>query len=290
MKSMTGYGKGVASRDFREITVEIRAVNNRYLEINARFPKNFLACDELVRGLIPKYLSRGTVDVFFSYQNTKSTKGVTADFELIKEYQKLAEQINQELSIPDDLSFCALMRNSEIIIPEQKVEDMDIILELTGMATIEALKNLDEMREVEGEAIFHDLMRLISELESYLDLSLSRAPIVVEEYRTKIRERVTEFLGEIEIDQARLLNEVAFFADKSDVNEELNRLSSHISQFKVAASTQLPSGRKLDFICQEIGREINTLGSKSNDIVLTGYVIEMKNILEKIKEQIRNVE
>lgn len=290
MKSMTGYGKGVASRAEREITIELRAVNNRYLEINARFPKNFLACDDLVRGLIPKYISRGTIDVFFSYQNTQSSRGITADFALIKEYQQLAQQISKELSIPNDICFTALMRNSELIIPEQKTEDMDVVLELTGLATIEALKSLDGMREVEGQAIYNDLMRLITELEGYLDLCLSRTPTIIDEYRAKLTERITEFLGAVEVDHARLLNEVAFFADKSDVNEELNRLSSHISQFRTAASVQLPSGRKLDFICQEIGREINTLGSKSGDIILTGYALEMKNILEKIKEQIRNVE
>lgn len=291
MRSMTGYGKGTSERAGKTVTVELKAVNNRYLEINSRLGKSFALCDEIIRKEISKVIKRGSVDVYFGYENTSGVSSeLKLDLALAAEYVNAAKKLRDEFMLDGDFGATALLRSPEVASLQPVKDDPEIFKEMTREAVTEAIKQLNVMRETEGATIKADLTRLIREIINTLESVVKRAPVVVEEYREKLKQRMTDILKDVPIDENRMLNEVAFFADKADVNEEISRLSSHINQFLSSLESAEPQGRKLDFLSQEMNREINTMGSKSNDIELTKLVVEMKNTLEKIKEQIRNVE
>lgn len=291
MKSMTGYGKGVCARDGNTVTVELKAVNNRYLEINTRLGKSFAALEDALRKQIGAVIKRGSVDVYFSYENTDGSRSeVAVDMALAEKYVAAAKSLRDQFMLDDDFGTVALLRSPEVAQVRPKETDIALIAALAAEATKEALGQLNAMRETEGAAAKADLTRLVKGIVSALEKAILRAPLVVEAYREKLRARMTEVLNGVAVDETRLLNEVAFFADKADINEEISRLSSHIEQFLTCLDSKEPQGRKLDFLSQEMNREINTMGSKASDLELTRLVVEMKDYLEKIKEQIRNVE
>lgn len=292
MRSMTGYGRGVAEKDNRTVTVELKSVNNRFLEINCKLPKSLMYLDDIIQKTIKSSFSRGSFDVFYSYVNNSETaKQVTVDKQLAAEYVAAAKKLRAEFMLEDDYNVTALMRTPDVVTVAYPEDDRDLLCELTRQATTDAAQALEKMRRAEGEGIYADLNKLVSNLEGFLHSAVERAPSVVSEYAAGLRTRIKELIADYSVDEAKLLNEVAFFADKADINEEISRLCSHISQFKsICAEAGQPQGRRLDFLSQEMVREVNTMGSKSNDIVLTGFVVAMKNEVEKIKEQIRNVE
>lgn len=291
MKSMTGYGKGVAERDFRRVTIELKTLNNRFLEINARLPKSLICCDDIIRRTIQERVKRGSVEVYFNYDNnSESNKTIFIDNNLASQYVEVAKGLSEELDLMNDVAITSVLKAPEVMKIETIDDDPEFITELASEAVKLAVNDLESMREKEGESIKEDFTMLICKIESALFRIRELAPKVVDEFREKIKKRIGEYLDGVDIDQARLLNEVAFFADKADINEEISRLGSHISQFRLCLSYDEPIGRKLDFLTQEMGREINTLGSKSNNLEITNLVLEMKNELEKLKEQIRNVE
>lgn len=291
MKSMTGYGKGVAANDKRTVSVEIKSVNNRFLEISCKLPKALMYIDDVIQKTIKSSVSRGSFDVYFSYENlSESAKKVTVDKALAAEYVAAAKALRAEFRMDDDYGVTALLRTPDVATVSVPEDDRELVCELTRKATKEALEKLDAMRKTEGDGVYKDLISLIGNLQSYLNKAKERAPKVVADYKKGLYARVKELLDGYEPDEAKLLNEVAFFADKADINEEISRLQSHIGQFKAICEENAPQGRRLDFLSQEMVREVNTMGSKSNDITLTGYVVAMKNEVEKIKEQIRNVE
>ncbi|MCH5153745.1 MAG: YicC family protein [Clostridiales bacterium] len=292
MKSMTGYGKGVAVNDKRTVTVEIKSVNNRFLEVACKLPKSMMYIDDIIQKTIKAYFSRGSFDVYFSYVNlSESAKKVTVDKVLAAEYVAAAKTLRAEFMLEDDFNVTALLRTPDVASVTVPDDDRELVASLTKQAVEEALCNLNKMRLLEGDGVYADLMSLIGNLEKYLKKATERAPQVVADYNKSLLARVKELLDGHEVDESKLLNEVAFFADKADINEEISRLNSHISQFKaICKEKDAPQGRRLDFLSQEMVREVNTMGSKSNDITLTGFVIAMKNEVEKIKEQIRNVE
>ena len=291
MKSMTGYGKGTASENGRTVTVELKSVNNRYLEINSRLPKSLANCEESLRKEIQSVVRRGSVDVYFNYENTaEDSKTVTVDMALAREYVAAAKKLRTEFCLDEDFNTTALLRSPEVIKLEYGKDDPEMLASLVAAAAAQAAAELDKMRLKEGETAKSDLNILLGNIIGALEKVVVRAPKVVEDYRKKLEARIKDALGSVEVDENRLLTEVAFFADKADINEEVSRLSSHIAQFADCMKSSEPQGRRLDFISQEMNREINTMGSKSNDTELTNLVLFMKNELEKIKEQIRNVE
>ncbi len=291
MKSMTGYGKGVASKDKRTVSVEIKSVNNRFLEIGCKLPKSMMYIDDVIQKTVKANASRGSFDVYFSYENLSDTaKKVTVDNALAAEYVNAAKSLRAQFRLEDDYNVTALLRTPDIISVSVPDDDRELVSELTRQATSEALKKLDIMRKLEGDGILRDLDTLIGNLNDYLAQVKKRAPLVVEDYKKGLIARVKELLDGYEPDESKLLNEVAFFADKADINEEISRLGSHIAQFTAICKENAPQGRRLDFLSQEMVREVNTMGSKSNDITLTRCVVAMKNEVEKIKEQIRNIE
>lgn len=291
MNSMTGYGKFVVTEQDRQVTVEMKSVNNRYLEINCRIPKALSAVEDAVKRTVKKYLRRGSVDVFFSYENNSAQgKKLTVDEVLASAYVDAAKRLALEYEIENSFTITDLLRTNDVVKIDAEDDDEGLLKELVEKCAEGAVKVLNRMRGVEGATIRDDLNKLIGNIDSALTKAEKRAPMVVEDYSVRLRARIEELLNGVPTDEARLMNEVAFFADKADVNEEISRLHSHIAQFRAALDSSDPQGRNLDFLSQEIGREINTMGSKSNDTELTNLVIYMKNELEKIKEQIRNVE
>ncbi|MCL2797570.1 MAG: YicC family protein [Firmicutes bacterium] len=292
MKSMTGYGKGeAADGSGRKVTIELKSVNNRYLEINTRLPRALQFCDDIIRKILQSVLVRGTVDMFFSYENrTEGGKAVVVDWPLARAYVRASQSIIEELPVEDDFGVAALMRTPDVIITESVKEDPEAIGKLAAEAAEKAVSELDKMRAAEGAGIKTDLVAILGSIQAAHTSVALRAPQVVAQFRAKIEARMREILDSVALDEAKLLNECAFFADKADIHEELSRLSSHIGQFLKCIELSGPQGRKLDFIAQEMNREINTIGSKSNDLEITNLVILMKNELEKLKEQIRNVE
>lgn len=291
MNSMTGYGKFVVTEQDRQVTVEMKSVNNRYLEINCRIPKALSAVEDAVKRTVKKYLRRGSVDVFFSYENNSAQgKKLTVDEVLASAYVDAAKRLALEYEIENSFTVTDLLRTNDVVKIDAEDDDEGLLKELVEKCAESAVKELNRMRGVEGATIRDDLSKLIENIDSALTKAEKRAPMVVEDYSVRLRARIEELLNGVPTDEARLINEVAFFADKADVNEEISRLHSHIAQFRAALYSSDPQGRNLDFLSQEIGREINTMGSKSNDTELTNLVIYMKNELEKIKEQIRNVE
>ncbi len=289
MKSMTGYGKCVVEENSRTLTVEMKSVNNRYLEINCRMPKTLAAFEETAKRTVKKYLNRGSVDVYFTYENN-AEKHLAIDEATAKAYYEASKKISELLGVENNYASAELIKTNGVIVEKADEEDEAMLKALVERAVEGAVRALDEMRTVEGATATKDLLRLVDNIDGALAKAENRAPKVVAEYREKLKSRITELLGEVAIDETRLLNEVAFFADKADINEEISRLHSHIAQFRASCANGGPQGRNLDFVSQEMGREINTMGSKSNDSELTALVIYMKNELEKIKEQIRNVE
>jgi len=291
MKSMTGYGKGVAADGTRTFTVELKAVNNRYLEIGCKVPKTLAYTEEILRTCVKETIRRGSVDVYVNYENKSETnKHIEVDFALAGELVKTSKLLRTQYCLDDDFQVTALMRTADVLKVTAGDDDENIVKALAKRAANEAVKNLDDMRAVEGASLKADLKLLTENIIGYLEKAVKRAPSVVAEYRDKLKARIQEALDGVEIDESRLLNETAFFADKADINEEISRLTSHINQFLHCLDSNEPQGRKMDFISQEMNREINTMGSKSNDKELTELVVAMKNELEKIKEQIRNAE
>ena len=291
MKSMTGYGKGVAADGTRTFTVELKAVNNRYLEIGCKVPKTLAYTEEILRTCVKETIRRGSVDVYVNYENKSETnKHIEVDFALAGELVKTSKLLRTQYCLDDDFQVTALMRTADVLKVTAGDDDENIVKALAKRAASEAVKNLDEMRAVEGASLKADLKLLTENIIGYLERAVKRAPSVVAEYRDKLKARIQEALDGVEIDESRLLNETAFFVDKADINEEISRLTSHINQFLHCLDSNEPQGRKMDFISQEMNREINTMGSKSNDKELTELVVAMKNELEKIKEQIRNAE
>ena len=292
MKSMTGYGKATVVRDSRELTIELKSVNHRFLDVSLKIPRTFIEYEDVIRNGLTKGLSRGHVDVFLNYTLVGDTdKTVTVDMSLAKGYVESAKALKEafpELHL--DYNINALMRSNEVLTLTQAEEDGDVIREMLVEAVAKAVDSLNAMREVEGNALRADILGKIDKLEVLLAQVKQYAPMVAEQYREKLRARVTEALGNVQLDEAKLINEVCFFVDKSCIDEEITRLTSHIARAREILSTEEPVGRKLDFLVQEFNRETNTICSKSSYLDLTNVALEMKNEIEKIREQIQNLE
>lgn len=291
MKSMTGYGKGVVSKDGRELTVELKSVNHRFLDVSMRLPRVLSCIEDTLRTAIAARLARGHVDVFVNYRNTRDdAKTVRIDNTLLCAYVTAAKAANSVLALQDDLTLSNVLRLPDVteIIPAD--EDADALIALAKDAANLALDALIEMRIAEGGRLRTALSAGVDNMDVYREEILARAPFVAEEYRKKLNDRIEAVLSDTEIDRARLATEVALFADRCCIDEELVRLKSHIAQFRAYLDASEPVGRNMDFIVQEMNRECNTIGSKANDAALTKSVLACKAEIEKLREQIQNVE
>lgn len=292
MNSMTGYGKAIVERDGRTLTVELKSVNHRFLDVSTKIPRMFIAHEDVIRAALSKYLTRGHVDVFINYVRSEdSDKQVTVDLALAAGYVSAAKCLFEAFpDLRNDFSLNSLMKSGDVLTLTQTDDDAEILRQLLIEAVDEAAKNLNVMRSVEGEALRRDLLGKIDNFEALLNKVKLIAPQVVDNYRAKLTERVTEALNGVAVDEGKLANEVCFFADKSCIDEEITRLTSHIARARELLNASEPVGRKLDFLIQEFNRETNTICSKSSFLDLTDTALAMKNEIEKIREQIQNLE
>ncbi len=291
MYSMTGYGKGSATGDGREMTVELKSVNHRYLDVGMRLPRHLSFLEDPIRSALTARLSRGHIDVFVNYRNLRSdARSVEIDVPLLTAFVAAAKQANETLALRDDLSLTAALRLPDVSNVREADEDTDAVLALLNTAINGAIDNMLVMREQEGNRLGVYLGNCTDTVETLTEQIAKRSPVVVAEYRTKLDERIQTLLGNVEVDRARLATEVAIFADKASIDEEISRLHSHIAQMRSLLLDKEPAGRKLDFVVQEMNREFNTIGSKANDGELTKLVLNGKAEIEKIREQVQNIE
>lgn len=291
ISSMTGFGRATVASDGREITIELKSVNHRYLDLAFRMPRHIGFIEDVLRQLLTGQLSRGHVDIFVNYRNTRTdARVVVIDEALMGAYLSAARKAAAQYELRDDITLSAAMRFPDVTDVIEAEEDRDAVAALAREAALRAVTAMKRMRAGEGERLCNDLLNRVTTVESIAGKIDVRAPFVVEEYRTKLSERIESMLGGVEVDRTRLATEVALFADKASINEELVRLASHITEMRKVLGADEAAGRRLDFIVQEMNREFNTIGSKANDAEITSLVIAGKGEIEKIREQVQNIE
>ena len=290
MHSMTGYGKGEYRENGVELTVEIKSVNNRFLDIAVKCPRIFIAYEELVRSLVRESISRGHLDIFISYTDKREKgKSLYVDLAAARSYLDAAAELKAAFpAVEDDVTLSFLLRLPDVTRAEEVAGADETLVEALTCAVKRAAESLKEMRLMEGGRLKKDLLSRMARIAELRDGIAKRAPLVAEEYRKKLTERINEYLSG-KTDESRILTEAAVFADKCNIDEELTRLSSHVDEFYQICESDTV-GRKLDFLVQEFNRECNTICSKSNDAPLTALALEMKNEIEKVREQIQNLE
>lgn len=290
MNSMTGYGKGVAEGGQRKLTIEIKSVNHRYLDLLFKLPRGLNYLEDGLRKQIQKTIQRGHLDIYCTYDDNREGKSdVRLDNIVAKEYMTMAAEL-EKLGFQNDMTASQVMRMPEVLLTKGAEDDEDAIKVLAEQAIFDALNMLTEMRAREGAALAADILKKLDGTESLLAEVKQRAPLVAAEYKTKLAAKITEALAGVQLDESRLLNEVAFFVDRAAIDEEITRLSCHIEQGRKIIAENNSAGRKLDFLVQEMNREVNTIGSKSNDLAITQKVLGLKGEIEKIREQVQNIE
>ena len=291
MFSMTGYGKGEYKAEGIDMTVEIKTVNNRYLDISVKSPKIFNAYEEVIRSAVRKKLTRGHADIYINLVDKREKpKNLYVDMPAAKSWAEAAETLKKQFpALDNDFTLNALMKCAGVV-RQEEVQGADEALVSALVAALDgALENLNAMRLKEGKKLAEDMLSRMDTIEKFVSDISARAPLVAEEYRRKLEDRMKEILSGVDFDEGRLLTEAAVFADKSNIDEELTRLRSHIVQFRSICKEERV-GRKLDFLVQEFNREANTICSKSNDLAVTGSGLALKNEIEKVREQVQNVE
>ena len=290
-KSMTGYGKCESVTEEKQIVVEIKSVNNRYLDVNVKCPRFMMFAEEKIKALVGKYTTRGKIDVYISVVSKKETgKKITVDIELVNAYISAFKSACEETGLSYDLSASRFLNNSDIVKVEfQQLSDEEIWAEFEPVIS-GCLENYNNMRAVEGERLKTDILEKTQKvLANVLEIE-KIVPLNIESYKEKLYLKVKDAVEAAEVDENRILSEVALYIDKIGVDEEIVRLKSHIETMRSVLCEEGSIGKKLDFIIQEMNRETNTIGSKANDLKITNFVIENKNEIEKIREQIQNIE
>lgn len=290
IKSMTGYGRASSSSDAGEITIEIKSVNHRFRDISSKLPSKLSFLDSQIRKEIEKVVTRGKVDTFISFDNKGESIALEVNLPLAKEYYRVVTNLKKELALDSDITLSQLASLKDIIKSSEVPLDEASMRDLLFPVLSQALASLDDMRLKEGETLKKDLLDRLSAIAGLSKEIESRQPEQTRIYAEKLMKRVGDLSEGIEIDQSRIAQEVAIMAEKSDVTEEVVRLDSHLNQFRELLDSGESIGRKLDFLIQEMNREINTIGSKSNDAEISREVVEMKAEVEKIREQVQNIE
>lgn len=289
--SMTGYGRASEVRDGREITVELRSVNARYFEYTSRVPRSCAFLDSRLKTLLNSRIARGKVELSLTVQNTEaSDTAVTVDMNLARSYQQALRDLSEGLGIKNDVTVSLLARFPDVLVTQQaQVDPEQLWNDVSDVAAV-ALENFMEMRGIEGEKMLTDISSRLNTVEECVDRVETLSAGRVEKYTQRLYERLKVILEDRSIDDARVLSEAAIFGDKTAVDEETVRLRSHIAQYREILGSNQPVGRKLDFLTQELNREANTIGSKCQDLDIARIVVDMKAEIEKIREQIQNLE
>lgn len=291
IKSMTGFGRCEVSEDDRKITVEMKSVNHRYLDVSMKMPKKLNFFDSAIRTVLKEYIQRGKVDVFISYEDLSESKvALSYNSRIAAQYMEYFRQMEAEFGLKNDVSVSVLARCPEVLVMEEQQEDEQEIWHLLEQAVRGACEKFVETRIREGEALKADLTAKLDEILNVVSFIEERSPQILAEYRQKLEGKVRDLFADAQIDESRLATEVTIFADKICVDEEIVRLRSHVEATKAALMAGGSIGRKLDFIAQEMNREANTTLSKANDLEISNRAIDLKTEIEKVREQIQNIE
>ena len=291
IKSMTGYGSAKGTVEGLQITVELKSVNNRYLDASVRLPRSFLFAEDAVKSAVQKHISRGKVDVFVSVDASEAGEmNVKVNEPLLRGYLDALRHIAEEYSLPNDATALAVSRFPDVLTVEKKDLDADAITEGILDITERALNDFDAMRQREGQKLRDDVLDRLGTIDALVSAVEKASPETVSAYRARLEAKMAEVLGTAGIDENRILAEAAIFADHIAVDEETVRLRSHMSQLKTMVNGNSPTGRKIDFLIQEFNREANTIGSKCQNSDIAHTVVDLKSEIEKIREQIQNIE
>ena len=291
IKSMTGFGRCEVQEAERKITVEMKSVNHRYLDVNIKMPKKLNFFEAAIRSELKNYIQRGKVDLFITYEDfTETNVCVKYNKELAAEYMTYLNQMAEDFSLDNDMRVSTLSRYPEILTMEEQTIDEEKLWQLLDKAIKGASEGFVETRIKEGEHLRDDLLLKLDGMLTHVDFITERSPQIIAEYKQKLEDKVKELLEDTKVDENRLLMEVTVFADRVCVDEELVRLRSHIETTRETLLQGGSIGRKLDFIAQEMNREANTILSKSNDLEISNRAIELKTEIEKVREQIQNIE
>ena len=290
IKSMTGYGKSSLSINLREYQVEIKTVNHKYIDTNIRLPRSISYLEDDVRKLITSKLKRGKVDVLITFENfNKDDNEIKINKELAKMYIDSFKDLAQEENLSTNIDVTEITKLPDVVIVKSNIDEEQIKTELLQVVE-NAINNLIEMRQSEGTRISDDILDKISQIEEKNEEIFGLSTGLIREYVVKLETRIKEILKTEELDKSRLMQEIVIYADKCSVEEEVTRLRSHISQLREIIKSKEPTGKKMDFLIQEMNRETNTIGSKANNLEITNRVIDIKTILEDIREQVQNIE
>lgn len=291
IKSMTGYGSARGSIDGLSVLVELKSVNNRYLDVSVRMPRIFIFAEDALKTAVQNHITRGKVDVFVTVDSSQADDvAVKVNEPLLRGYVDAVRHIAEEYHIAYDLSATSASRFPDVLTAEKKDLDAEAVSGALCSIAEEALRDFDSMREREGAKLREDVLSKVSEIEGYVSAVEAESPRTVEAYRERLHQKMEEVLQSAGIDESRILQEAAIFADHIAVDEETVRLRSHISQLEKMLETGSPIGRKIDFLIQEFNREANTIGSKCQNSDISHVVVDLKSDIEKIREQIQNIE
>ena len=291
VKSMTGYGRGEAVLNGRSITVEVRSVNNRYLDCSVKVPRLYIFAEDAIKSRIQSGISRGKVDVFVTLDNTQGDQVEVSVNTLVADgYYNALTALRDRYGLRDDISVSLLSRFQDVLLVEKSQEDVEAVAKDICTVLDTALADFNAMRQREGEKLAEDIRSRAATITGLLAKVEKRSPQTVSEYRAKLENRMREVLENTQIEESRILTEAAIFADKVAVDEETVRLHSHLGQLEEMLGSGVPVGRKLDFLIQEFNREANTIGSKCTDLEIARHVVDIKAEIEKIREQVQNVE
>lgn len=291
LKSMTGFGRSETITDEYKITVEMKAVNHRYLDLSIKMPKKFNYFEASIRTLLKNYIQRGKVDLFITYEDyTEENLCLKYNRVLAAEYMNAFKQMAEQFQIPNDITVSSLSRFPEVLTMEQVPEDEEHLWKILSQAVEEAAARFVETRLTEGEHLREDLIKKLDYMLELVSFIEKRSPKIVEEYRAKLTDKVNELLNGAAVEESRIVTEVTIYADKICTDEEMVRLRSHIETMKAKLLAGGPIGRELDFIAQEMNREANTTLSKANDLETADKAIALKTEIEKVREQIQNIE
>jgi uncharacterized protein (TIGR00255 family) len=289
---MTGYGSVNLQQGNRTYILEVKSVNHRYCDVNVKVPSQYGFLENEIKKLIKERFSRGRFDVYLDVDELEgNSKKISFDHALASRYLKELKELGSELGLEAHIDLLSLVKLPEVIKVEKGPEDQEEIIQSVQKALELALVQLEEMRKKEGELLHQEILNILSRIQAAIVRIRERAPLIPVEYKKNLQERVRNLLeNTLEVDEARLLQEVVIFAERMDITEELARLNSHLTQFYKLTESQEPVGKRLDFLIQEMNREVNTIGSKANDALVSQEVVIIKTEIEKMREQIQNIE
>jgi len=289
-KSMTGYGKGTSNSEIGEVSIELKTVNHRFRDISTRLPMSLSTFESAIKKEMESVISRGKIDAFIGFKATGDERLFEINLPLARGYHLALTNLQKELGLKGDVTVSQMASVRDVIKASEIPVDETQLKELILTALRQALISLDDMRKTEGKTLGSDIKNRLSLIRNISKKVEAKQPELAEHYMAKLKKRITELTEEVNLDETRIIQEVAIMADKSDVTEETVRLDSHIKQFEELLNMEGPVGRKLDFLIQEMNREVNTIGSKSGDSELSRGVVDMKAEIERIREQVQNIE